>query len=75
VQNSSREYGARSRLISLEASKALWMGVFRHPGHNFGHSEPISRDRWGREAVAKCGILRWCRRGDSNPHTLAGTRP
>jgi hypothetical protein len=31
--------------------------------------------RGGQPGVSNYAIIRWCRRGDSNPHTLAGTRP
>ena len=33
----------------------------------------LRKRRW--QLLANYARLRWCRRGDSNPHTLAGTRP
>jgi hypothetical protein len=40
-----------------------------------GHSRPFGGVGPVCEVSTNYAILRWCRRGDSNPHTLAGTRP
>ena len=62
---------------SLAESRSMAGGQSGRPhGHNFGHSRALSAVSLGGQGRrAKCARLRWCRRGDSNPHTLAGTRP